>query len=241
MKTIGLIGGVTWVSTQDYYRHINRLVAEKLGGLHSAPVILWSIDFAPMSEAQHAGDWDRVTEILVESAEALERAGAELFLICANTLHLVYDRVVEETGFPFVHIVDAVGREAGRRGLGRVGLLGTRFTMEHPFYRERLEGEFGLEVLVPGEPDREEIHRIIYEELGRDRVLEASRRKADDIIRALADRGAEGIILGCTELPHLFPGGPGRADGDQAPVLPLLDPLVLHCREAVRLALPDEG
>ncbi|HCJ10819.1 MAG TPA: aspartate racemase [Clostridiales bacterium] len=235
MKVIGLIGGVTWVSTVDYYRHINRLVAERLGGLHSARLALWSLDFAEMAEAQHAGDWGKVGDLIIAGARALDAAGAEVFVICANTLHLVYDRVVGETGLPFVHIVDAVGRAALEQEFGTVGLLGTRFTMEHPFYRERLEKEFGLRVLVPDRGDRAEVHRIIYEELSQEKVLPSSRAAVRRIIEALAACGARAVILGCTELPHLFSGGPGSEP------VPLLDPLILHCREAVRLALGADG
>ena len=231
MKTIGLIGGVTWVSTVHYYRRLNELVADSLGGLHSARVIVFSLDFAPVAEAQHRGDWNEIGDRLTAAARSLAAAGAEILLIGANTLHIVYDRIVAATGLTFVHIVDAVGCEAAERGLRRVGLLGTRFTMEEPFYRERLERGFGLEVLTPDRADRDEVHRIIYEELAHDRVLASSRAAVSAVIGRLADRGAEAVILGCTELPLLFPG----VAEDRG--LPLLDPLELHCRQAVRQAL----
>ncbi len=237
MKLIGLIGGATWVSTLDYYRVCNQLVAERLGGLHSARLVIHSLDFEEMAEAQHHEDWTKVGDILIGAARSLEAAGAELFLIGANTLHIVYDRVVSETGLPFVHIVDAVGREAVACEFQRVGLLGTRFTMEESFYRERLEAEFGLEVLTPAETERQEIHRIIYEELSHASVTERSRGAVISVVRHLAARGAQAVILGCTELPLLFRvRGGGLLPASQAG-LPLLDALVLHCLEAVRAAL----
>lgn len=239
MRLIGVIGGVTWVSTQDYYRNLNRLVAERLGGLHSARVVIYSIDFHELAEAQHRDDWDRVADITTDAGLALKAAGADLFLIGCNTVHLVHDQVAERVGLPSPHIVDAVGREAQRAGHRRLGLIGTRFTMEGPLYRERLARDFGLEVVIPDAPDREEIHRIIYQELSHEQVLESACRTGHAVAERLAARGAECLILGCTELPLLFRPARGKRQSPKRRTLPLVDPLELHCREAVELALAD--
>lgn len=229
LKLIGLVGGVTWLSTLDYYRTLNELVAARLGGLHSGKIALFSLDFAEVAEAQERGRWDTVGDLVAGAARALREAGAELLLLAANTLHLVAGRAVAASGLPLLHVVDPTGREAVRRGYRSVGLLGTRFTLEKPFYRERLEREFGLTVLVPEEEDKRELHRVIFEELVRERLLETSRRAVVNIIDRLGAKGAEAVLLACTELPHLV----GQAE---TPV-PLLDPLALHCREAVDFAL----
>jgi len=234
LKVIGLVGGVTWLSTLDYYRTLNELVTARLGGVHSGKIALLSLDFAEVAKAQERGQWDVVGDLVAGAATALAKAGAELLLLAANTLHLVADRAAAASGLPLLHVVDPTGREAVRRGYRRVGLLGTRFTMERPFYRERLEREFGLTVLVPEAGGREELHRVIFEELVHERLLDTSRRAVADTVSALSEKGADAVLLACTELPHLL------TQADTA--VPLLDPLTLHCREAVDLALgPSAG
>jgi len=232
MKTIGLIGGMSWESTVPYYRLINEAVRDRLGGLHSAKLILLSVDFEEIEVLQRAGDWQRAGEILAEAAKALERAGADFLVLCTNTMHKVAPAIEAATRLPLLHIADATGREVRGQGIRTVGLLGTAFTMEQEFYRGRLESEHGLRVLVPVAAGREIIHRVIYEELCRGRVLDPSRRAYREIIAKLVEGGAEGIILGCTEIGLLI--GPG-----DAPV-PLFDTTTLHAAAAVDFALAEQ-
>ena len=203
MKLVGLIGGMSWESTVEYYRIMNQLVAERLGGLHSARLLIHSVDFAPMEELQARGDWDPAARELGDVASSLAGAGAEAVLLCTNTMHVVASQVEAAAGVPLIHIADTTGRAVGAAGLDSIGLLGTRFTMEKDFYRERLAERYDLDVLIPDEGDRELVHSVIYDELCRGQVREESRRAYVEVIERLVERGAGGIILGCTEISLL--------------------------------------
>lgn len=229
MKTIGLIGGMSWESTVPYYQVINRAVAARLGGLHSARLLLLSVDFQDIETMQASGDWDRAGELLADAARRLEGAGADFLVLCTNTMHKVAARIEAATTIPLLHIADATAAQVHAAGLGRVGLLGTRFTMEEPFYRGRLGEKHGLTVLVPDDAGRRRVDRVIYEELCRGRVLPESRAACLAVVAELVARGAEGVILGCTEIGLLI------GDGD-APV-PLFDTARLHAEAAARYAL----
>lgn len=228
MKTLGLIGGMSWESTVPYYRLINQTVAERLGGLHSARLLLYSVDFAEIERLQHAGDWESAGHVLGDAARALQAGGAELLVICANTMHCVADAIEAAAGLPVLHIADAAADAVRAAGLTRVGLLGTRFTMEQPFYRERLE-RHGLDVLLPDAVQREHVHRVIYDELCRGRVEPASREAYRAIIAALVERGAQAVILGCTEI--------GLLVRPEDATVPLFDTAALHARAAALAAL----
>jgi aspartate racemase len=229
MLRIGLVGGMSWESTVEYYRRLNELVAERLGGLHSADLVLASVDFAVVEEMQAAGRWDDAGELLAREAALLQGAGAGFVMLCTNTMHKVADRVQEAVDVPLLHLGDATATAVMAAGVRRVGLLGTAFTMEQDFYRDRL-ATHGLEVVVPGEEDRALVHRVIYDELCRGVVRPESRAEYDRVIAGLVDEGAEGVILGCTEIELLVdPDGP-------APV-PLFPTTRLHCEAAVALAL----
>jgi aspartate racemase len=220
---------MSWESSVEYYRIINQLVAEKLGGLHSAKSVMVSVDFDPIEELMSAGEWDQVSAHLEEAAIQAEAAGAEMLLIATNTMHKLFDRVSTAVSIPVYHIVDAAGHSIQQAGLKTVGLLGTRFTMEEDFYAARLEENFGLKVLVPDEADRLIVDRIIFKELVLGKVLPESKVEYLRIIGGLIDKGAEGIVLGCTEIPLLV----GAAD---VPV-PIFDTTFLHAELAVREAL----
>jgi len=225
MRTIGLLGGMSWESTQDYYRGINQRVKAALGGLHSAQLVLFSVDFAPIEALQHQGDWDGTAELLVEGARRLESAGAGCVVLCTNTMHKVAPRIEASVDIPLLHIADATGQALKRDGVRQVGLLGTAFTMEQAFYRDRLAQRFDLDVLVPPEPERQIVHSVIYQELCQGRVEEASRDAYLRIIDGLADRGAQAIILGCTEIGMLI----RQSDTP----IPLYDTTSLHTEQAV--------
>jgi aspartate racemase len=229
VRTIGLLGGMSWESSAEYYRIINQETAARLGGLHSARCILLSVDFAEIEELQAAGDWDEAGRLLAAAARGIEAAGADLLVLCTNTMHRVADAVEAAVGIPLLHLADATAARIRDRGLRRVGLLGTRFTMEQDFYRGRLETRHGLEVLVPADRDRALVHRVIYDELVRGVVDDGSRAEYRRILHALAGRGAEGVILGCTEIPLLV-----RPQDSPAP---LFDTTRIHAEEAVRAAL----
>ncbi len=228
MKTLGLIGGMSWESTVPYYRLINQTVKQQLGGLHSARLILYSVDFAEIERLQMSGDWDTAGQVLADAGRALRAGGAELLVICTNTMHKVADAVEAASGLPLLHIADATANEIRARGLQRVGLLGTRFTMEQDFYRQRLVGH-GLEVLVPEADDRGIVHRVIYDELCLGQVRDDSRAEYRRIIADLVARGAQGVILGCTEI--------GLLVGDDDASVPLFDTAALHARHAALAAL----
>lgn len=231
MKTIGLLGGMSWESTVPYYRIVNETVRERLGGLHSARSILYSVDFHELEERMRSGRWDDIGRILGRAAATLESAGADFLVLCTNSMHQVAGAIESAVRIPLLHIADPTGEEIRRRGLSKVGLLGTRFTMEMGFLRDRLRDRHGLEVIVPGEADREMVNRVVFEELCLGRVLEASREAYRRVMGALAAAGAQGVILGCTEIPMLV--GPG-----DSPV-PVFDTTGLHARAAADFALAD--
>jgi aspartate racemase len=232
MKVIGLIGGMSWNSTLEYYRIINELFAQRLGGFHSARLVLYSLDFDDIEKAQREARWEDAADILAEAGISLKKAGADFLIICTNTMHKVADIVAKKADLPLLNIIDVTGDAIRELGLHRIGLLGTRFVMEEPFYRERLQKRFGIEVLVPGEDDIATIHQIIYDELCEGEVKGFSRQNCIDIISRMVTRGAEGIVLGCTELPLLIK--PDNVD------IPLFNTTQLHAQAAAKLALAEE-
>jgi aspartate racemase len=231
LKTIGIIGGMSWQSTLLYYRGLNEGVTARLGGLHSAQVLLDSLDFAPIAHLQHNGAWAQAGDLLAASAQRLQRGGAEGILIATNTMHVVAQQVQAVTNLPLLHIADATGVKLRSDGVRRVALLGTRFTMEQSFYRERLEERFGLDVLVPNAAERETIHRVIYDELCYGQVREASRAQFLSIIARLRAEGAEAVIEGCTEIVMLVQ----KEHTD----VPLYDTTALHVAAAVDFMLSE--
>lgn len=232
MRTIGLIGGMSWESSALYYRWINERVRDRLGGLHSARIVLVSVDFAEIERLQHAGHWDKAGALLAEAARSVERGGADLLLLCTNTMHRVADEIAAAVRIPMLHIADATAAAIRAEGIGRVGLLGTRFTMDQAFYRGRLMDRHGLDVLVPGEDERRVVHDVIYDELCLGQVRPASREVYRRVMAGLVERGAEAIILGCTEITLLV--GPDDA------TVPLFDTTLIHAQAAVTAAL-DRG
>ena len=230
MKTIGLLGGMSWESTALYYRLINEETKRRLGGLHSAPIAMVSVDFDHIEKMQHADDWPAMAEILANHARQIEAAGADFLLICTNTMHKVADEVAGAIGIPLLHLADATAKRIIDAGFNTVGLLGTRFTMEHDFYKGRLEA-MDLEVLTPPQEDRDVVHRIIYEELCLGRTEEASRREFLRVMGDLASSGAEAVIEGCTEIGILV--GPEDTD------IRLFDTTCIHAEEAVAFALSE--
>lgn len=230
MKTIGLLGGMSWESTLPYYRIINQTVGRELGGLHSAKILLFSVDFHEIEILQHAGDWERAGAILADAARRLEVAGADFLVLCTNTMHKVAPAIEREVRIPLLHIADTTADAIQQAGIRTVGLLGTRFTMEQPFYRARLE-ERGLRVIVPEATERDGIHRVIYDELCRGEILESSRSAYERIMGRLVAEGAEGIILGCTEI--------GLLVGPESSFKPLFDTTEIHAHAAALLALDN--
>lgn len=229
MKTIGLIGGMSWESTVPYYRQINETIREHLGGLHSAKIILYSVDFHDVERLQHAGDWDGAGALLATAARALEAAGAHFLVLCTNTMHKVAPTIEAAVDIPLFHIADPTAIAIQHAGYATVGLLGTRFTMEQDFYRGRLREHHGLTVLVPTQQDRDIVHRVIYEELCLGKILPDSRVQYRRIMADLAAQGAQAIILGCTEISLLV-------DQHDASV-PLFDTTSIHARMAAEWAL----
>lgn len=225
MKTLGLMGGMSWESTVPYYRLINEGIKARLGGLHSARLVLYSVDFAEIEQLQSAGRWAEAGRMLAQAAQALQAAGAQGLVLCTNTMHMVADAIASAVDLPLIHIADATAQAVQLAGLQRVGLLGTRFTMEQDFYKARLQKAFGLEVLVPDPAGRDEVHRIIYQELCLGQVHDASRDVYRRVMNELAAQGAQGIILGCTEIGLLV-------DANDSPV-PLFDTTALHAQAAV--------
>ncbi|CBS90055.1 Putative aspartate racemase (plasmid) [Azospirillum lipoferum 4B] len=228
-KVIGLIGGMSWESSAEYYRIVNERVRDRLGGLHSARCLMWSFDFAEIEALQHAGRWDDATALMIDAARRLERGGADFVVICTNTMHRMADQVQAAIGLPLLHIADPTAERIRAAGLRRVGLLGTAFTMEQDFYKGRLVQKHGLEVLVPDDADRSTVHRVIYDELVQGRIEEASRQAYRGVIARLVERGAEAVILGCTEIMLLV-------RPEDSPV-PLYDTTAIHAEAAVELAL----
>jgi aspartate racemase len=229
MKTIGLIGGMSWESSAEYYRIINETVKEKLGGLHSAKLILYSVDFEEIEKLQHAGQWKEATEFMVDAAKRVEGGGADFVLICTNTMHKMADEVQSHIDIPLLHIADATAETIEVHNLKTVGLLGTKFTMEEDFYKGRLKNKFGLNVLIPEADERTTVHTIIYNELCLGEIRESSQETMKEIIGHLVLRGAEGIILGCTEIPLLV-------KQKDSPV-PIFDTTQIHAEAAVERAL----
>ncbi len=229
MKTIGLLGGMSWESSKHYYALVNEAVRARLGGLHSARCVLWSVDFADIEPLQRANEWEKAGELLNRAALGLERAGADLLVLCANTMHKVADQAMRGVRIPLVHIADVTAERIRAAGLRRVALLGTRYVMEEDFYRRRLTERHGLEVTVPGKADRDEVHRVIFEELVLGRVEARSKARYLEIMDALVKGGAQGILAGCTEIGMLV----GQADL----AVPLFDTTELHALAAVERAL----
>ena len=232
MKTIGLLGGMSWESTASYYAFINQAVGRRLGGLHSARLCLYSVDFEEIERLQHQGDWAATAVILAKAARSVERAGADFLLICTNTMHRVASEVEAAISIPLIHIADATGQLLIADGVRKVGLLGTRFTMEQDFYKDRLHRMFGIEVLIPERQEREMIHEVIYHELCLGRVLDSSRRKYLDVIKSLAAKGAEAVVLGCTEIALLVQ--------PQHTSVRLYDTTRIHADKAVEVALSED-
>jgi len=229
MKTIGLIGGMSWESSIEYYRIINETVRDRLGGLHSAQSLMYSVEFAEVEALQHRGDWPRLTALMVDAAQRLERGGADFLVLCTNTMHKMADDMQRGVAIPLLHIADATAAEVKGRGLSKVGLLGTRFTMEEDFYRGRLAERHGLEVLIPSEAEREIVDHVIYEELCAGKIVAASREDYRCVMAHLAEQGAQGIVLGCTEI--------GLLVGDEDSPVPLFDTTRIHAVAAAEYAL----
>jgi len=232
-RVIGLIGGMSWESSAEYYKLINQEVRRRLGPLRSARLLMYSVDFGPIQQAQHTGCWDETAQVLQDAARRLHRGGADCVMLCTNTMHKLAERVAEAAPIPFLHIADPVGAAAKQSDIQTLGLLGTLFTMEEPFMRDYLESRYGLNVLVPEKADRDEVHRIIYEELCAGQVQTASRQTCQRIIESLAQCGGQAVVLGCTEIMLLI----GQHDSK----LPLLDTTSLHAQAAVDFALGDTG
>jgi aspartate racemase len=229
MKTIGLLGGMSWESTLSYYKAINEGIKAKLGGLHSAKISLYSVDFAEIEQLQHQGDWPATADILSQAARSVESAGADFLLICTNTMHKVAPEIEASISIPILHIADATAEQLSADGIQKVGLLGTKFTMEEAFYKDRITEKYGIDVIVPNESQRDEVHRIIYSELCLGIVSDASRQTYLEIIKGLSEKGAEAIILGCTEIALLVQ----QALTD----VPLYDTTQIHANQAVKWAL----
>lgn len=229
MKKIGLIGGMSWESSLEYYRIINETVKQKLGGLHSAECVMYSVDFDEIEKLQHQGKWEDLTKIMIDCAQRLEKAGANVIIICTNTMHKMAGEVESSINIPLLHIADATAEKIKKKGFKKVGLLGTKFTMEADFYKGRLIEKYGLEVIIPNSEDTQIVHDIIYNELCLGEIKEASKEQYKRIIKDLAKKGAEGVILGCTEIPMLIK----QKDVE----IPLFDTTKIHAEFAVDYAI----
>ncbi|MDD5945508.1 MAG: aspartate/glutamate racemase family protein [Clostridia bacterium] len=230
MKTIGLIGGMSWESTVTYYKIINEAVKSRLGGLHSAKILMYSVDFDEIEKCQSEGDWDKSADILASAAERLEGAGADFIVICTNTMHKVAPQIEKRIGIPIIHIAEATADELKKNGIERVALLGTKYTMTQDFYRDKIK-EAGIEVLTPEGEDIDTVNSIIYDELCLGIISDESRKKYIDIISGLEKRGAQGVILGCTEIGLLI--------GQEDTSLPVFDTTVIHAEKAAEAACKD--
>lgn len=228
MKRIGLLGGMSWESTLEYYRIMNETVKEKLGGTHSADCILYSFNFQKVEELQHKGDWNSLTNLMIEEAHNLKSAGAELIVICTNTMHIMAQAIEESTGLKVIHIADTTADEINRRNIKKVLLLGTRFTMEGSFYRDKLEAK-GIEVCIPNEKDRQLVHETIYKELIVGKINDKSRDQYIEIIKKSVEKGVSGVVLGCTEIPLLI------KDNDLD--IEVLDTMTIHSKASIEYAL----
>jgi len=231
MKTIGLLGGMSWESTESYYRLLNETVKERLGGLHSAKVVLHSVDFAVIEQLQHLGEWDKTAEILKKAAQGLEKAGADFILICTNTMHLVAPQIQAGINIPLLHIADATAEEIVKANIQKIGLLGTAFTMEEDFYKGQLQNKYHLDVITPNSNDRKIVHQIIYDELCLGNIQNNSRKEYLRIIDDLVKQGAEAIILGCTEIALLIE--------PQHTKVKLFDTTRIHALKAIEIALDE--
>ncbi|QKJ88522.1 amino acid racemase [Paramixta manurensis] len=231
MKTLGLLGGMSWESTVPYYRLINQGVKQRLGGLHSAKLILYSVDFHEVEAYQRSGEWDKAGQLLADAALALKQAGAQGIVLCTNTMHKVAAPIVAQSGLPFLHIVDGTAAAIKASGMARVALLGTRYTMEQDFYRGRLAQEFAIETCVPDEAARQKVNAIIFDELCQGIITEASKRYYQQVIATLVEQGAQGVIFGCTEIGLLL-------HADDCPV-PVFDITAIHAHSAVEFMLAE--
>jgi len=229
MKTIGLIGGMSWESSDSYYQIINRQVKEKLGGVHSCRSLMYSVDFQEIADLQHSGDWDKLTQMMVEAAQSLEKGGADFIVLCTNTMHKMAESIEQNTTIPFLHIADATAIEIKKHHFSKVALLGTKFTMEQDFLKKRFAETHNIETIIPDQQARNRIHSIIYEELVKGVLKEDSRKEFLEIINDLSDKGAQGIILGCTEIGILV------TPKDTNTVL--FDTTLIHATQAVEFAL----
>ncbi|ELO4021620.1 aspartate/glutamate racemase family protein [Vibrio fluvialis] len=229
MKTIGMIGGMSWESTLSYYKAINEGVKAELDGLNSAQICLYSVNFEPIEKLQHEGKWDETAQLLAQAAKSVEAGGADFLLICTNTMHKVAPEIEAQISIPILHIADATAKQLQQDGIKRVGLLGTRFTMEQEFYKGRLQQQFGIDVLIPDAEQRQQVHRVIYEELCLGTIRPESRAQYVEIVEDLHRRGAQAVILGCTEIALLIQ----QHDTD----VPLYDTTKIHAEQAVQLAL----
>ena len=224
-----MIGGMSWESSLEYYRIMNQAVKEKLGGFHSAQCILYSVDFDDVEKMQHRGDWESLTRLMIEAAQNVKKAGAEFLVICTNTMHKMADAVQSAIQIPLLHIADVTADAVKQNGQSRVGLLGTKFTMEQDFYKGRLKDLHGIDVLIPEDDERQTIHDILYNELCLGEIRQLSREKFQSIIQNLVQRGAQGVVLGCTEIPLIV-----RQEDYK---IPLYDTTSLHALAAVEFAL----
>ncbi len=229
MKTIGLLGGMSWESTVSYYRTINEEIKSRLGKLHSGKIVLYSVDFQEIEVLQHQGRWDDATVIMIDGAKRVQAGGANFLVICTNTMHRMVDEIQSQIEIPVLHIADATASAVKQDGITKVGLLGTRFTMEEDFYRGRLVRQHSLDVIVPDESDRNVVHSVIYDELCLGKILDSSRRSCAEIIEKLVSKGAQGIILGCTEIALLV--------SPENSLVPLFDTAGIHALGAVSRAL----
>ena len=231
MKTIGMLGGMSWESTATYYREINEGIKQNLGGLHSAKICLYSVDFDEIEKLQHTDDWDTAAMVLADGARKIEAGGADFLIICTNTMHRVASEIEQAISIPLLHIADATALKLKDDNITRVGLLGTRFTMEHNFYKSRITELFGIEVLVPESDERSLLHTVIYNELCLGKIENTSRQQCLEIISRLFARGAQAVILGCTEIALLI--------SQNHTSIPLYDTTVIHANQAVSYALKD--
>ncbi len=231
MKTIGLIGGMSWESSKVYYELINRIVREKLGGFHSCKSLMYSVDFAVVEDLQHRNEWIKLEELMVDAAQALERGGADLIVLCTNTMHLCSQAIIDHTSIPFLHIAEATAEAIQEKKLRKVGLLGTQFTMEKDFYKRVIKDNYDIDVIIPDPSSRRIVHDIIYQELVHGIITDSSRDRYKAIIGQLVAKGGEGIILGCTEIPLLI--------SEQDVEVPIFDTTVIHAEKAVQFILQN--
>jgi aspartate racemase len=229
MKTIGLIGGMSWQSSAAYYRIINETMKARKGPLYSAKSLMYTVNFHDIEQMQHEGEWDKAGEVLVDAAQRLERGGADCIVLCTNTMHKLASVIEAAVKIPFIHIADATAEQVKKQGMKKIGLLGTGFTMEQDFYKGRLAEKYGLEVIIPEKVDRDIVHRVIYDELCQGKIEASSKSEYVRILQDLADKGAEGIILGCTEIMLLV----GQADSS----VPVFDTTTIHAVAAVDYAV----